>query len=282
LSAPGTRLLIVNADDFGLTSGVCRGILDGHRDGIITSTSALAVAPAFAEWAPTLRDSGLGVGGHLCCVGEDPPLLSATEVPTLVDDRGNFPLTWKQFLGGAARGRVDSDDLRREFGAQVESMQSAGLVLTHLDSHQNLHLWPQVASVMFELASRHSVRAIRVTRSSARTPTAIGVRALSARLERSARRVGLTFPVASTGLDEAGTLGADEMASAIDRLAGSGAPSMELATHPGIDADPDRARYEWGYRWAEELAGVMSPVIRRQVDRHGLTLGSFADLPAAA
>jgi predicted glycoside hydrolase/deacetylase ChbG (UPF0249 family) len=42
-----SRLLIVNADDFGLTPGVSAGILDAHRHGIVTSTSVIAVAPAF-------------------------------------------------------------------------------------------------------------------------------------------------------------------------------------------------------------------------------------------
>ena len=51
------RLLIVNADDYGLTPGVSRAILRAHRDGIVTSTSALALAPGFAHSAPALRDT---------------------------------------------------------------------------------------------------------------------------------------------------------------------------------------------------------------------------------
>ena len=80
-AAAATRLLIVNADDFGLTDGVCRAIVRAHREGIVTSTSALAVGPAFHRCASMLDDvPELGVGVHLAAVGEDPPLLSAREI----------------------------------------------------------------------------------------------------------------------------------------------------------------------------------------------------------
>ncbi|HEX7094516.1 MAG TPA: ChbG/HpnK family deacetylase, partial [Acidimicrobiales bacterium] len=85
------RLLIVNADDYGLTAAVSAGILRAHRNGIVTSTSVLALAPGFRQSAAWLLDEpSLGVGAHLALVGEDPPLLSAREIPTLVDRRGRL------------------------------------------------------------------------------------------------------------------------------------------------------------------------------------------------
>lgn len=74
----------MNADDYGLTPGVCEGILRAHREGIVTSTSVLTPAPAFEAHVGALRDSGLAAGLHLAVVGEDPPLLSASEIPSLV------------------------------------------------------------------------------------------------------------------------------------------------------------------------------------------------------
>ena len=80
-----TRLLVVNADDMGLTPGICRAVLRGHTEGVVTSTSVLAVGAAFDDAAARLRDTpGLAVGAHLALVGEDRPLLSAAEIPTLV------------------------------------------------------------------------------------------------------------------------------------------------------------------------------------------------------
>src|SRR5262249_31588970 len=83
-------LLIVNADDFGLTPGLSRAILDGGARGIVSSTSAVANGKALLDTAPTLRDSGLGVGAHLALVGHQGPVLGAREIPTLVDKNGNL------------------------------------------------------------------------------------------------------------------------------------------------------------------------------------------------
>ena len=184
----GRRLLIVNADDFGLTPGVCAGILRAHRDGIVSSTTALAVGPAFAANARALVDSGLPTGAHLAVIGEDPPVLGASEVPSLVDGRGRFPLSWRTFVRRAALGRVDPEDLRRECSAQLDVLHDAGVRPTHVDAHQNLHLWPSVATVVVDLARERDIPAVRLTRTRRWTPTSLGVRALSARLERRVRR----------------------------------------------------------------------------------------------
>lgn len=275
-----TRLLVVNADDFGLTPGVCEGIFDAYDHGIVTSTSALVVAPAWSRYARALADSGLGVGAHLCVVGEDPPLLTAAEVPTLVDDRGRFPRTWREFVTRASLGRVDSNDLRRELSAQMDALVGARVRLTHVDSHQNLHQFPQVAAVVVELARRHAVGAARCTRSAGRGPVQLGVRVLSGAFARRCERAGLVVPASSAGLDGAGHLSLDRMVSAIAALGRVDAASAELATHPGIADDPDRLRYAWGYRWAEELEALRDPATRRAVAAAGFRLGDFADLVA--
>jgi predicted glycoside hydrolase/deacetylase ChbG (UPF0249 family) len=274
----GHRVLIVNADDYGLTPGVSAGILRAHRDGIVSSTTALAVGPAFATHARALVDSGLPTGAHLGVVGEDPPVLSAREVPSLVDEHGRFPLTWRTFVRQAALGRIDTDDLRREFRAQLDVLRSAGVDPTHIDAHQNLHLWPTVTTVVLELAREQRIPALRLTRTRQWSPTSFGVRTLSALLERRARRAGMVVPAASTGLDEAGHLDPARLVASIESLAASGAASAELATHPGEADDPDRVRYRWGYTWPDELEALCSPAAREAVRRSGFELGSFAEL----
>jgi len=117
-------LLIVNADDFGLTPGLCRAILRARDEGIVTSTSAVANGKALGDNTGALRDSGLGVGAHLALVGHQGPVLGAREVPTLVDPQGNLAPGWKEFLSRAARGRIDADDVRREFTAQLDVAMS--------------------------------------------------------------------------------------------------------------------------------------------------------------
>jgi chitin disaccharide deacetylase len=279
--AEAGRLLIVNADDYGLTPAVSRAILRSHRDGIVTSTSVLALAPGFEPSVATLRDTGgIGVGAHLAAVGEDPPLLTAREVPSLVDGRGRLASSWRMFLPRMAARRIDPDDLRREFTAQIDRITGAGLKPGHVDTHQHLHLWPAVGEVVLDVAEAAGITAMRIIRSAARSPVGVTVRRLGRRLEGRAAARGVRFPATASGLDEAGTLDRPRLERAIDRLAAAGAASAELATHPGEGGDPDLRRYDWGYVWAEELAGLTDPAVRRRVEAAGFRLGTYADLGA--
>jgi predicted glycoside hydrolase/deacetylase ChbG (UPF0249 family) len=274
-----SALLIVNADDYALTKGVSRAILRAHRHGIVTSTSVLAIGPAFEQAVPALRDTaGIGVGAHLAAVGEDPPLLTAREIPTLVDRRGHLPMSWRQLLPRVLARRVDLEDLRREFSAQLAKLTDAGLRLTHVDSHQHVHLWPSIGEVVLDVAADAGIDRVRIIRSMARSPVGVTVRRFGRAFEQRASARGIVHPVTATGLDEAGTLALPRLLEAIERLGRSGAATAELAAHPGEAGDPDLTRYEWGYAWEQELAALTDPAVKQAVADAGFRLGSYADL----
>jgi predicted glycoside hydrolase/deacetylase ChbG (UPF0249 family) len=277
-----TRLLIVNADDYGLTEGISRGILHAHREGIVTSTSAIALGPAYPKVAKWLADEdALGIGVHLAAVGEDPPLLSAREIPSLVGRRGHLCETYGAFLARALTGRINPEELRLEFTAQLECVQELGVRLTHLDAHQHLQLWPSVCKVVIDLARRFDIPAVRVPRFRARNPVALGVTVLGARLARKAKRAGLAFPLDAVGIECAGHLDEQRLPCVLARLAAHDHANAELTVHPGEGDDHDRARYQWGYRWEDELAALVGPVAKQAVDAAGFTLATYADLPRA-
>jgi predicted glycoside hydrolase/deacetylase ChbG (UPF0249 family) len=277
-----SRLLVVNADDMGLTPGVCRAVHRAHTGGVVTSTSVLAVGAAFDEAAAVLRSSAqLAVGAHLAIVGEDRPLLSAAEIPTLVGRDGRFPLSYRTVVARGAAGRIDPDDVRREFTAQLERVAGIGVPLTHLDTHQHTHLWPAVAGVVVELAGAYGVPAVRLPTSRRRGPVGLGVRLLSGRLRDRVQRAGLRTTEDYAGLDESGALDEARFAGTLRRLAGSGASSVEVNTHPGEGGEAALGRFHWGFRWADELAMLTAPATRELIVRLGYRLGSFADLAGA-
>ena len=276
-------LLIVNADDYGLTEGISLGILRAHREGIVTSASVLAIGPAYPKVSHLLADHPrLGVGVHLAAVGEDPPLLSRSEVPTLFTRRGRLCETWTAFLGRCAAGRVDPADVRREFTAQLELVQELGLPISHLDAHQHLHLWPSICGVVLDLARRFEIPAVRVPRLRAPTLTAAGVTVLGRWLARRAGAAGLRYPLDAVAIECAGRLDEARLRQVLCRLGAHGAPTVELTVHPGEPEDPDRVRYQWGYAWHDELKALLGESARQAVADHGFTLGTYADLPAAA
>ena len=233
-------LLIVNADDYGLTPGLCQAILRAGSCGIVTSTSALANGPALRA----RRRPRCGIPGSASaptwrwwatrarCSPPGRCRRSSTSA-------GSLPPSWRPFLTRCALGRVDPDDVRREFAAQVEVLRSHGLTLTHLDTHQNLHLWPSIARVTVELACSSGVGAMRVTRSAGRSPIALGVRHFSRGLESRARKAKVRFPSATAGFDESGRLDLAHLRGAIDRFATLRVSSAELVCHPGHSSDDE-------------------------------------------
>jgi hopanoid biosynthesis associated protein HpnK len=273
-----SRLLVVTADDFGLTAGVNRAVARSHREGIVTSTSLLAVGTAYRGAVELARRTPtLSVGVHLAAVGEDPPLSAASAVPSLVDATGHFPLSYRTVLQRAVLGRLDVGDLRREFRAQIERVLSDGIPVSHLDTHQHLHLWPPVARVVVELAQEFGVRAVRLPRSHRRGPLGLGVGVLSSRLQRRLDRAGLSRSADFAGLDEAGAMD-QRLPRALQGLSRRGAATAELNAHPGEQSDPELARFCWGYRWEHELAALTDPALPAAVAAAGFRLGSWADV----
>jgi hypothetical protein len=122
------------------------------------------------------------------------------------------------------------------------------------------------------------IPAVRVTRSVARSPKGRVVNTLGARFARRAEGSGLRGPRAFAGFDEGGTLATEALVSTIDALGATGAATAELGLHPGEHGDADLDRYEWGYRWGDELDALVSREARDAVDRNGFSLATFAAL----
>lgn len=274
-----SRLLVVTADDLGLSDGVCRAVHRAHVDGIVTSTSLLAVGRAFDTAAAMLRSTPtLELGAHLALVGEDPPLLSAREIPTLVVAGGGFPLSYRTVVARGLAGRIDPDDVHRELSAQLDRVIGLGLPVTHLDTHQHTHLWPVVARVVTELAVARGVPAVRLPRSRRRGPVGAGVNLLAGRLARGLATADLSTTDDYAGLDESLSMDLPAFDRALAAIAGRPGTSAEVNLHPGEAGDPDAPRFAWASHWAAELALATDPRAAALVRQHGFRLGGFRDL----
>jgi len=133
---PDARLLIVNADDFGLCKEVNNAIIAGLRDGIITSTSIMVPCPAFDDAASFAKSNpGVDIGIHLTLTSEWaryrwPPILGAGRVPSLAAEDGCFWSTPAEVFAHALLEEAEA-----ELRTQIETALEAGLDITHLDSH---------------------------------------------------------------------------------------------------------------------------------------------------
>ena len=130
---PPARVLIVNADDFGLTRGVSRGILESYRRGIVTSTTLMVNRDADPAQLEDLRSSGMGVGLHVnLTLGA--PVSDTKRVASLLDDAGQFVRDAR-----AQAQRARPEEARIEIGNQIEAFRRLmGRFPTHLDSHHHV------------------------------------------------------------------------------------------------------------------------------------------------
>jgi chitin disaccharide deacetylase len=155
---------ILNADDFGLSPGINRGIVEAYQGGILTSASLMAVGDAFDE-AVTLAHEhpGLSLGVHLTLV-EGKPVLPPEKVPSLVARDGHFNESLGTFLLKWLTGRIRMKEVQREFAAQIEKALDHHLRIDKLDSHMHVHLLPGIFQAMLGIAMRYRIRAIRLPR----------------------------------------------------------------------------------------------------------------------
>src|SRR5712692_6943121 len=100
------RNLIVNADDLGWTEGVNRGIIEAHRNGIVTSTSLLANGSAFSPGVALAKQApALGVGGHVN-LSDGIPVSRAEEVRSLLNGNGHLEGGPESLLLKKAQGKL--------------------------------------------------------------------------------------------------------------------------------------------------------------------------------
>ena len=295
------RRLIINADDFGLTEGVNRAIVEGHRDGIITSATLMANARAFdhavseIKSLPPLLPTQLSVGCHIVLI-DGSPVLAPGVVPSLLAANSPDPSQFRSRLSSFARaallGRIHPDEIAAEAAAQIKKIQSAGVAVSHIDSHKHTHMFPKIARPLLRAAKECGVRAIRnpftafgagdLARVAARPGLCnryLQLRALAGfhqNFRRSVSDAGLVTTDGICGVIDTGSLNHKSFAAIMEKLPQG---TWELVCHPGYD-DPDLART--GTRLLScrslELEVLTSSEARQTITRNGIELISFSDL----
>ena len=276
------KQLIVNADDLGLTPAVNRGVVRAFRDGIVTSASLLVTGSAFEDGVALARQNPeLDVGLHLALV-EERAVLGPDVLPTLVDQTGRFPRTSAEFIRRAILGGINWLEVEREIAAQIALFQETGLRLSHLDSHQHLHMFPPVFQIVRRLARWVENVWIRNPvgpwRKSADTPMGRWMQRLGLNLTCLAARgfhdgFQPQMPNGLYGFEVSGRLTRSALEQILQRIPHG---LYELICHPGED-DPDtQARYShWGYDWGQELETLTAPETRMVLEEQGIVLTSF-------
>jgi hopanoid biosynthesis associated protein HpnK len=293
------KLLIVNADDFGLTKGVSHGIIAAHTHGIITSTSLMANGSAFEESITLARKHrNLGIGAHLNLT-QGTPVAPLSEVQSLVNPEGRLCLSSYRLWAGMLTRKIRISEMETELRAQIDKIISAGISPTHLDGHKHVHILPGISELVIRLAQEFGIPAIRtpldelpsldqLLKTNPLASLSIfkqvlvsrGPRLLALRLKHKALRGRLRCPARFYGLSQTGFLDLWTLQSILRSLPEG---TSELMCHPGY-CDPalKDARTRLLAEREKELEALTSIEIKKLVKYQQIQLATYRDLTAIA
>lgn len=289
------RRLIINADDFGLTAGVNRAIVEANTNGIVTSSTLMANGRAFDDAVSLAKQTPqLDVGCHLVLIDGE-PLLDVARLPTITSrDSGSvrFRDGLKSFAARALTGRLDPEEIEAEASAQIRKIQSAGIFVSHVDSHKHTHLFPAVLRPVLRAALACGVHAVR-NPFGPRKPLIISellsrpslwtryaevriLRTLSRKFRDAAGGQGIATTDGTFGIVVTGALD-EKLFRAIAAIIPEG--TWELVCHPGYnDADLQRANTRLRESRQIELRLLTMPESKKILENEGIALISYREL----
>lgn len=154
------KRLIINADDFGLSKGINRGIIKAYQEGILTSASLIVNMPGFEDAISLIRrNPGLTVGIHLNIIRGE-PVLPSFKLPSFTIGRC-FLRSPLKILGVIYSGKLSLKELEIECRAQIEKLLQRGISITHIDSEKHLHLINPIFAVITKIAREYGISKIR-------------------------------------------------------------------------------------------------------------------------
>jgi chitin disaccharide deacetylase len=284
--------LILNGDDFGLTSGVNEGIIRAHRQGILTSTTLMPNGPRFDDAvALARRNPSLGVGIHLVLVGGR-AVAPIEQIASLVDEKGELPRGLGTFVARVSAGLIQEEHIERELRAQIEKVRASGIEPTHFDSHKHTHAHPRVMESVARVARecgivrlRKPFEALRDSWSAARIEgvgaatqlmAAAATQISAPRFHSVSREYGLKSPDRFLGVAMTGQISSAVLRRMIDTLEDG---TTEIMLHPGIcDGELAKTGSRLQMHRQTELEALLDPELKRILNERGIRLISYREL----
>ncbi|EFA5092485.1 TPA: chitin disaccharide deacetylase [Escherichia coli] len=250
------RLLIVNADDFGLSKGQNYGIIEACRNGVVTSTTALVNGEAIDHAAQLSREApGLAVGMHfVLTVGK--PL---TDMPGLTREGMLGKWIWQM----AEEGALPLEEISLELASQYQRfIELFGRKPTHLDSHHHVHMFPQIFPIVARFAAEQGI-ALRIDRQAVFNDSDLP----------GELRSSQGFSSAFYGEEISNAL----FLKVLDDSSHRGERSLEVMCHPAF-IDNTIRQSAYCFPRLTELDVLTSASLKYAIAERGYRLGSYLDV----
>jgi chitin disaccharide deacetylase len=240
--------IVLNADDFGASEETVRATIELFESGALTSATIMPGMPATAaalEYARSRPELSFGV--HLLLTGDGVERPVSPGVPGLTGADGSFPSGREARVRALSR-RLPADQLERELAAQIELVRSAGVDVSHVDSHRHLHKLPPVRRALERALRGTGIARVRnvqnvFLRPRPTSPTYWLGRLWAGPLRRAfttTDRFYMPADLADAGWEE-------QLLDALRGFAGS----LEVGVHPGFEEDWRSAERRSAVRFAE-------------------------------
>ena len=281
--------LIINADDLGVDTATTAGIASAYQHGIVSSATLMVTTPAADQAVKTVRKAGIPVGMHLALT--QGRAVAEEHLDQLVDETGTFKLRAFDLMRITRKSLDLVNQIRTEIRAQLARAADFGLLLTHVDSHQHVHMnpilfkvWEQEAAIFGITRIRFSCEPFQFLRGSGvysqilkrnNITKWLAVRAYARLIEPQLEAPELFF-----GLLHSGAVVRDILLNVLAIIPAH--KSVEICVHPGL---PDLASAAGGdepfksfststFRRLEHDA-LVDPEVLELVRKRQLTLRSF-------
>jgi len=267
------RYLIVTADDLGLTKSINEGIAKACSEGVVTAVSVIPTGEAFEDAIKVMSCLPVkDIGAHLALT-ETTPLLSSSK----------FYKNHTNIFFSLVSGRINKEDIYQELKAQLERLKKTGLKITHINSHEHVHLAPQVLDIFIRLAREYNIPAIRFPRAD-RPPAFLSMREnyrsillshFARRINNNLRDSGLAYTDFFIGLLDAGKLDIDKVKMIVGNLKEG---VTELVTHPGFLSPEVLKYYKWHKGGETELFALTDNRIKKAIRDNDVKLITYGEL----
>jgi len=279
------KQLIITSDDFGLSTGVNRAVEQAWRDGILTCASIMPGGAAFDDAVKIAKaNPGLQVGLHLTLV-QGNSVLPHDRIKELVTLGGQFS---DNPVRSGFRYYIDRGlftQLKREIEAQIVKVIDAGIPLTHVDGHLNIHMHPTIFRILAELMPRYGITSFRLsqerlshnlafdrTRRVGKTVERFIFSSLADYCRPILDKLGISYATEVKGVLNSGRMTEEYVLNILDGLQDG---LTEMYFHPGILPDEEITRRMPDYRHTEELACITGSIIRQKLTSLGIELANY-------
>ncbi|MDP3730599.1 MAG: ChbG/HpnK family deacetylase [Candidatus Omnitrophota bacterium] len=267
------KYLIVTADDLGLAKSINEGIAKACREGIVSSVSVIPTGEAFTDALKVIKDLNLKeIGAHLALTETKP-----------VKSTSKFYKNHNRFFKDIFFKAFDLEEIRKELKAQLELLKRTGVRITHINSHEHIHMMPELLNIFISLAKEFDIPALRYPRGD-RPARAFSMNDLYKKSVLSYfsnhtaglfKDSGLLYTDHFLGLLDTGRLKEDIL---IEMLGGLEDGVTELVCHPGFLSPEVLDRYKWHIGAEAELFALTDPSVKNAIRKNEIRLITYEQL----